>query len=149
MEAKYSEIKKSYIEVKTFLEYKSSIKVENLETKIVEDLGLWGDDNLFLLEDFSKKYNVNFDKFNYDEYFDSEGDFINLKTLIFGLFKLPIMLINSIFIKNISFQIYSKIDDILYDRTTDKKDLTFGDLIISKLNGEFSLRENCKVQLSK
>ncbi len=28
-----------------------------------------------------------------------------------------------------------------------KKDLTFGDLILSKLNGEFCLRDECKIEL--
>jgi len=149
MEAKYSEIKKSYLEVKKFLEYKSSMKVENLKTKIVDDLGLWGDDNLFLLEDFSNKYNVNFDKFNYNEHFDSEGDFISFKEFILGILKLPILIINNLIIKHLSLSIYNKIDNILYDRTNEKKDLTFGDLILSKLNGEFSLRENCKIKLAQ
>jgi len=147
MEAKYSEIKKTYLEVKKFLEYKSSMKVENLKTKIVDDLGLWGDDNLFLLEDFSNRYNVNFDKFDYEEHFDCEGDFISLKTLILGFLKLPVLIINSFCVKYISIKTYNKIDKVLYDKTNNKKDLTFGDLILSKLNGEFTLRENCKIIL--
>ena len=149
MKFKYTELKESYLEVKKFLEYNSSMKVENLKTKIVDDLGLWGDDNLFLLEDFSNKYDVNFDRFDYNEHFDSEGDFISFKTFILGILKLPLLIINSLFIKNISIKTYDKIDKTLYDRTTQKKDLTFGDLILCKLNGEFVLRENCKIGLTK
>ncbi len=148
MTFKYTEIKDAYIEVKKFLEYASGEKIDNLNTKVVEDLSLWGDDNYFMLADFIEKYNINFDKFNYDEHFESEGELIGLKQLIIGLVKLPFSLINCLIIQFISKSTYIFIDKKLYDRTTDKKDLTFGDLVMCKLNGEFCLRSNNKLKLA-
>jgi len=149
MKFKYTEIKEAYLEVKKFLEYASGEKKISLNTKIVDDLKLWGDDNYFLLIEFIEKYDLNFDKFEYDKYFDSEGEFVGFKTLITGLLKLPIAIVNGLIIKYISEKTYKRIDNLLYDRTNEKKDLTFADLILSKLNGEFCLRENCKIELAQ
>ncbi|AXT49451.1 hypothetical protein D1818_00935 [Aquimarina sp. BL5] len=142
MKFKYTELKETYLEVKKFLEHASGEKINSLNTKIVEDLKLWGDDNYFLLIEFIEKYDLNFEKFEYDKHFDSEGELVGFKTFILGVFKLPVLIINNLLIKHISIKTYKKIDNTLYDRTNCKKDLTFGDLILSKLNGEFTLREN-------
>jgi len=142
MKFKYTELKETYLEVKKFLEHASGEKINRLNTKIVEDLTLWGDDNYFLLIEFIEKYDLNFEKFEYDKHFDSEGELVGFKTFILGVFKLPVLIINNLLIKHISIKTYKKIDNTLYDRTNYKKDLTFGDLILSKLNGEFTLREN-------
>lgn len=149
MKFKYSEIKDSYLEVKKFLEHASGEKINSLDTKIVDDLKLWGDDNYFLLIEFIKKYNLNFEKFDYEKHFDSEGEFIGFKNLMLGILKLPIMIINGLIIKYISPKAYSKSDNLLYNRTNEKKDLTFGDLVSSKLKGEFCLRNECEIELAK
>ncbi|MEM7162835.1 MAG: hypothetical protein AAF487_10405 [Bacteroidota bacterium] len=149
MKFKYTEIEDAYLEVKKFLEHASGEKINSLNTKIVDDLKLWGDDNYFLLIEFVEKYNLNFEKFEYDKHFDSEGEFIGFKNLILGLLKLPLLIINSLIIKFISFNTYYQIDNILYDKTNKKKDLTFGDLISSKLKGEFCLRNECRIELAK
>ncbi|WP_298319169.1 hypothetical protein [uncultured Aquimarina sp.] len=142
MKFKYTELKETYLEVKKFLEHASGEKINSLNTKIVEDLKLWGDDNYFLLIEFIEKYDLNFEKFEYDKHFESEGELVGFKTFILGVFKLPVLIINNLLIKHISIKTYKKINNTLYDRTNYKKDLTFGDLILSKLNGEFTLREN-------
>jgi hypothetical protein len=149
MKFKYTEIKDAYLEVRKFLEHASGEKINSLNTKIVDDLKFWGDDNYFLLIEFIEKYNLNFENFDYDKHFDSEGEFIGLKNMTLGIIKLPVLIINSLIIKYISLNTYNKIDNILYDRTNEKIDLTFGDLILSKLKGEFCLRDECKVELAK
>ena len=67
MKFKYTEIKDAYLEVKKFLEHASGEKINSLNTKIVDDLKLWGDDNYFLLIEFVEKYNLNFEKFEYNK----------------------------------------------------------------------------------
>ena len=52
MKFKYTEIKDAYLDVKKFLEQASDEKIYNLNTKIVEDLKFWGDNNYFLLIEF-------------------------------------------------------------------------------------------------
>jgi hypothetical protein len=64
MKVKFNQLRKVYKEVKDFLENASGENVNGLNTKIAEDLGLWGDDNYFLLEEFVTKNNLNFDKFD-------------------------------------------------------------------------------------
>jgi hypothetical protein len=149
MKFKYTEIKDAYLDVKKFLEQASDEKIYNLNTKIVEDLKFWGDNNYFLLIEFIEKYNLNFDKFEYEKHFDSEGDFIGFKNLLLGFLKLPVLILNSLIIKYFSPTLCNRIDDFLFDRTNEKKDLTFGDLISSKLKGEFCLRDECRIQLAK
>lgn len=46
------------------------------ETDIVKDLKLKGDDAYEFIRLFSEKFNVNIAEFNFEEYFDSEGDWI-------------------------------------------------------------------------
>lgn len=53
------------------------------ETDLVKDLKLKGDDAYEFILLFSKKFNVNISKFNFEEYFDSEGD--RILTIILDL----------------------------------------------------------------
>ena len=41
------------------------------------DLGIYGDDASDLIIDFSKKFKVDISSFNFDEYFEGEGDMIS------------------------------------------------------------------------
>lgn len=43
------------------------------ETRLVEDLGIDGDDGSKLIEDFSATFNVDCTEFEFDKYFNSEG----------------------------------------------------------------------------
>jgi hypothetical protein len=47
MKYRFSDIKVAYIEISSFLESYSELKVVSLEAKIAEDIGVWGDDNFF------------------------------------------------------------------------------------------------------
>ena len=93
MKLKYSEIKNTYLEIKTLLEYKSGTNVENLNTQIAEDLSLWGDDNYYFLIEFIEKYNLDFSRFNYSEHFDSEGELFNPKNSLITLILIPFYLV--------------------------------------------------------
>ncbi len=141
MKKSFKEIKQSYLEIKEFLEDKSSVKVKNLNTKIAEDLELLGDDNYFLLEEFVDKYHLNYDDFNYEEYFESECELFNPNELFFGILLLPFSLIE----RGILYfypQIKTPIISYYSKKHQKRKDLTFGDLIIWKLNGKFCLRKS-------
>lgn len=46
------------------------------ETDLVKDLKLKGDDAYEFINSFSKKFDVNIAKFDFEEYFDSEGNWI-------------------------------------------------------------------------
>ena len=149
MKFKYTEIKDAYLEVKKFLEHASGEKINNLNTKIVDDLKLWGDDNYFLLQEFIEKYNLDFNEFEYEKHFDYEAEFIGFKNMIIGTLKLPFALINILIVKLIAPDFHSRIDKLMYDRSNEKLDLTFGDLVLSKLTGKFCLRNQLKVEIER
>ena len=146
MKVKFNELRKVYKEVKDFLENASGENVNGLNTKIAEDLGLWGDDNYFLLEEFVTKNNLNFDKFDYSEHFESEGELFNASNALIGLLTLPFLIVTRI-IKWIFPKIKTPFDNSSLPMKNERTDLTFGDLIVCKLKGEFSLRKNTLIEI--
>jgi hypothetical protein len=54
----FSKLRHGYITVKSFLESESFEKVKSLDTRVAEDLGLYGDDNYDLLVKFIKKFEL-------------------------------------------------------------------------------------------
>lgn len=146
MEFSYKEIKESYLEIKSFLERGTNEKII-LSTKIAENLDFWGDDNLFLLEEYIEKYKINFDNFDYSHHFENELEIIDIRRFIVEIIFLPfsilILLFNYLFPKQ-------RIEPTIpFFRGEEKADLTFGDLVASKLKGEFCLKENANIQLKK
>ena len=148
MKINYRDIKDSYLEIKFFLEDASREKVTNLNIKIAEDLGLWGDDNYDLLVEFIDKYKVDFKSFDYIKHFESEGELFNSTGVLIALICLPFQIIAWI-LKRFFPNIKTNLDTPLIPKENQRKDLTFGDLIASKLKGEFCLRKNVKIELMK
>lgn len=139
MNFSYKEIKQAYLEVQKLLEDASGVKVNSLSTKMAEDLSLWGDDNHDFLEMFSEKYTIDFSNFNYSKHFETEGELFGSKQVLLTLLGLPISVL--IFLIKI---VNPKFNDtpFLKKKGTKKLDLTFGDLVVSKLKKEFCLRDN-------
>ncbi|WP_217875915.1 hypothetical protein, partial [Flavobacterium sp. FPG59] len=117
------------------------------------------DDNYDMLEKFIVKYNIDFSEFRYDEHFESECEFTIGIWSILNVLLLPLFITKGIFshlINFISSKHSYKIDKFnffLEEYKSDKIDLTMGDLITSKIQGKFHLREdvkyvitNCKIQ---
>lgn len=146
MKFKFNELRETYKEIKHFLENESSGNVKGLNTKIAEDLGLWGDDNYYLLEDFIAKYNLNFDKFDYSEHFESEGELFNSGNALIGIFTFPLWIVARI-LKWIFPIVKTPFDYSFLPMKNKRADLTFGDLIVCKLKGEFCLRKNTLIEI--
>ncbi|WP_204346633.1 hypothetical protein [Psychroserpens algicola] len=146
MKVEFNQLRKVYKEVKDFLENASGDNVNGLNTKIAEDLGLWGGDNYFLLEEFVTKNNLNFDKFDYSQHFESEGVLFNGSNALIGLLTLPFLIVTRI-IKWIFPKINTPFDNSFLPKKNEKIDLTFGDLIVCKLKGEFCLRKNTLIEI--
>ncbi|GAA3556300.1 DUF1493 family protein [Snuella lapsa] len=146
MKVQFKELRRTYIEIKDYLENASGENVNGLNTKIAEDLGLWGDDNYFLLEEFVKKHNLNFEKFDYSEYFESEVELFNGSDALIGLLTLPFWIVARI-IKWIFPKVKTPFENSFLPTKNERTDLTFGDLIICKLKGEFCLRKNTLVEI--
>ncbi len=148
MKYKFADIKKAYIEIAAFLESSCGVKVTSLENKIAEDLELWGDENFFILNEYCEKYKVDFRKFNYSEHFDSEADSVGIRYAFIIIIFFPFYILNGLY-KTFFPKCKTSVFDYILPMIEEKKDLTFGDLITSKLKGEFCLRETTKIELLK
>ena len=146
MKLEFSNIKESYLEIKTFLENASGQKINGLNTRIAEDLGLFGDDNYFLLNEFAEKYDVDFESFEYGKHFESEGELFNSFRALISILSLPFFLIAKI-MKFIFPKINIDLSNLIVSNSRETSDLTFGDLIVSKLKGEFCLRKNTLIEI--
>ncbi|WP_281336212.1 DUF1493 family protein [Flavobacterium eburneipallidum] len=150
----FKNLKQNYLEVQQYLEEKSGEKKISNKSKIANDLGFLGDDNCYLLEDFITKYGVDFSNFNYDEYFESEGELFGSSAVLLKILILPLFIIKFVLfllIKPFSKEHSSKINNFnffLKKFQSDRIDLTMGDLITSKIQGKFYLRENVTFDFS-
>jgi len=146
----FKNLKQNYLEVQQFLEEKSGEKNIYNKSKIANDLSFWGDDNYNMLENFITKYNLDFSNFNYDEHFENEGELTISIWSILSVLLIPLFIIKSImsyffnfFSKKYSYKINS-FNFFLKEHKSNRIDLTMGDLITSKIQGKFLLRENVK-----
>lgn len=55
------------------------------DTKLQEDLDIWGDDAVEFIENFGKNFDVDISEFDFSKYFKSEGDII--LTSVVNLFR--------------------------------------------------------------
>ncbi len=78
-------------EVIDFLSRRQAVPRERLtlETHLREDLGMEGDDASEFLEDFSKRFGVDFSEFNFDRHFGPEVAFNPVLLFIGFVFKRP------------------------------------------------------------
>lgn len=143
MKFKFKELRETHKEIKHFLENASRENVNGLNTKIAEDLGLWGDDNYELLVDFIDKYKLDF---KYDEHFESEGELFNSGKSFLWLISLPFKLI-AWFVKLVFPKVETDLNGSFIPKTNKRADLTFGDLIVCKLKGQFCLRKNTLIEI--
>jgi len=147
-------LKQNYLEVQQFLQKESGEKNIYSKSKVANDLSLWGDDNYDMLEDFITKYNLDFSDFKYDKHFESEGELTISIWSILSVLLLPLFITKGIlsYLLNFLSNKYSyKIDKFnffLKEYKSDKIDLTMGDLITSKIQGKFSLREDIRFVLN-
>ena len=138
----FKTLRKAYIEIKDFLEKQafSDAKI-SLDTRIVQDLELYGDDNYFLLDKFITQYHLDYENFYYNEHFLSEGEVCNPNEI----FLIPINII-LFFIRLLSFgKITIKPFSFNSDRPT--LDMSFGDMLTWYLQGKYTLRNDVKFVL--
>jgi hypothetical protein len=139
-------LRQAYIEVKTFVENELGDEVVSLDTRLENDLGCAGDDNLELLEKFVTQYKLGSTGFDYSKHFLSEGELFGSSAALLTLISIPIHLVIWL-VKVITF---GKIDfikrQILPDWERKTIDLTFGDMVTWYLTGTYNLRQNVYVQ---
>jgi len=150
----FKDLKQNYIEMQQFLEDKSGEKNIYNKSKVANDLSLWGDDNYDMLENYITKYNIDFSDFKYAEHFKSEGELFSSASVFLTILLIPlyfIKIILSLIFKPLSKSHSKTVNDFNFfikEHKSNKIDLTMGDLITSKIQGKFSLRENVKFVLN-
>jgi hypothetical protein len=146
----FKNLKQNYLEVTQFIKDQSGKENICIKSRIANDLSLLGDDNYYMLGDFITKYNLDFSNFNYDEHFESEGELTMSLWYCLEVLFLPLYIIKGIvscvfyfFSKKLSKKI-NAFNFVLNKYKSNRKDLTIGDLITSKIYGKFQMRENVK-----
>ena len=135
----FSNLRQSYKTVKDFLETESGDEVKSLDTKIADDLGLWGDDNWDLLTKFVTTFKLDTRDFEYDKHFESEGELFQSGTLILTvlsiIFLAPLKLIELLSLNKINFGLK------VFKPGREKRplDLSFRDMLIWYIEGQYKL----------
>lgn len=131
---KYSELRQSYQTVKDFIEGETRATVPSLNTRIDADLGIAGDDNLQLIQNFADRYNLDFEGFNYSKHFQSEGELFGsgavLMSMLYLILMLPLKLIELIS--------FNRIKLIHYEEKDQRSDLTFRDMLTWYVEGGYN-----------
>ncbi len=90
----FSKLRHAYVTVKTFIDKETDgyNKSESLKSNLKGDIGLYGDDNLDLLEKFVNKFELDFKNFDYDKHFHSEEELFGTEAALYNLLSLSVWL---------------------------------------------------------
>ncbi|UII18970.1 DUF1493 family protein [Fulvivirga ligni] len=142
----YAKLRHAYATVKMFLEKTSGVRITSLNNTIAEDLGLWGDDNLFLLEEFVNRYELQHNGIEYEKYFHSEVEHLASTTILINILKLliwlPLKLIEWLTLNKIKLSL-SRFEKL--ERKVN--DMTFKDLVTWYVEKDFMLSNQLKYEL--
>jgi len=145
----FSQLRLAYQTVKCFIENESVDKVKSLDTKIAEDLGLYGDDNWEFLEKFVTTYNLDPTGFEYDKHFESEGELFGsgaaLVTLISIVLYIPFKIIEFLSFRTIDFDKIFK--NGLFGQRRQTLDLSFRDMLTWYIEGQYKLGTQVRYEL--
>jgi len=136
-EIEFGKLRYAYTVVKSFLENETLEKVNSLDTKIAEDLSLWGDDNYFMLIKFVDKFELDYSEFEYDKHFESEGEIYGSMAVLWTFLNLSIWLP----LKTIELLTLNKIKiekPTLTRPEREVSDLTFRELLTWYIEGKYS-----------
>jgi hypothetical protein len=144
-EIEFAKLRHAYITVRAFLESEACAKIKSLNTRVAEDLSLFGDDNDELLEKFVTKFELDHRNFRYDKHFISEGELVNsgaslLNFLILSVW-LPMKTIELLTFNNI------KLPKPDFVSPRQVSDMTFKDLLTWYIEGEYKTAENVKYKI--
>jgi len=149
----YNKLRSTYVDVLAFTkDYAFWKKTFSASTTIEEDLELYGDDNIFFLLEFEKKFGVDLRNFKYDAHFEPEGYIDPLSLILlpgllsFEVLKGILIIISMPFSSTIVDQI--KALSLVSSKNSKLKDVTIGDLVVSVLKGKFCERNDTTLLLA-
>lgn len=136
-EIEFSKLRFAYLTIKSFLENESGKNVDNLKTRIAEDLSLHGDDNYDLLLKFVKKFELDHSDFQYDKHFYSEGELFDSEAALYNLLTisvwLPLKTIELLTFNNVKIK-----KPEFYKPSRNVSDMTFKDLVTWYIEGKYA-----------
>jgi hypothetical protein len=88
----FAKLKYAYITVKKFLTSQSGENNISLKTRVFEDLGLSGDDNYYMLDEFIQKFELEHAGFECNNHFHSEAEVADPTNALFNLLILSVWL---------------------------------------------------------
>lgn len=143
----FSKLRAAYATVKEFIRAKSLDGEDiRLTTRIDADLGLSGDDNYEMLEEFVKRFSLDHSKFRYDQHFHSEGELFGsgaaLENIIVFLLWLPQKVVQLI-----SLGRFKPIPVTLFGPMREVRDLTFRDMLTWYIEGTYDADFKVNYQL--
>lgn len=144
-EIEFSKLRHAYLVVKSFLDSESFEKVNSLNTRVEEDLGIYGDDTSEFLERFVEKFQLDYSGFEYSKHFHSEGELFDPAFAFIALLELSIW----IPLKTIELLTLNKVklDRPNWNESRITEDLTFKDLIVWYIEKEFKTSKEISYQL--
>ena len=139
----FFKLRGAYLEVKDFIEMETNEEVLSLNSKLVDDLRLSGDDNYDLLEKFVTKYKLDIRGFDYQKHFHTEYELYGSEQAFYNILKMAMILL-FFSIRILTFGIV-KADLVklnILDAQRNVKDMTVGDMVTWYLEKEYKLRED-------
>jgi hypothetical protein len=142
----FKKLRFAYETVKRFLEEESLDTVDSLNTKIVYDLRLAGDDNFNLLVHFIKKFALDYKDFEYNKHFYSEGELFGSGAALINLLSLSVW----IPLKTIELLTLNKLHlpkPSLYRPSREVLDMSFKDLLTWYVEGKYTTAAEIKYEI--
>lgn len=143
----FSKLRHAYLIVKAFVENESLKNKFSLETRLVKDLKIKGDDNYDLLVKFITKFELDNQGFQYDDHFHSEGELFGSEAALWNILGLSVWLP----MKTIELITFGKVKvnkRESYKPGRKVTDMTFRELIIWYIEGKFSPSKEIKYKLN-
>ena len=146
----FAKLRHAYIVVKSFVDKETEgyDELKSIDTKICNDIGLCGDDNLEFLEKFVQKFELDYKDFNYEKHFQSEGELFGSGAALGNLLALSVWLP----LKTIELLTFNKVKipkPKLDQPTRQVSDLTFKDLLTWYIEKEYKSSSSIKYEIKK
>ncbi len=145
----FSLLRRSYIEVKEFLEQESGEEIVSLDGDIEDQLGIAGDDTYELIEKFVTSFGLKADEVILSDHFLSESEQFGAGQALLVFLSVPFIIISYL----LKFASFEKVDmtkiSLLSSSSRRLKGMTFADLIIWSHTGNIGTRKEVRLVLSK
>ena len=142
----YAKLRHAYVTVKNFLASRSGENDISLKTRVFEDLGLYGEDNYDMLDEFVQKFELIHAGFECDEHFHFEAEIADPTIALLNLLILPVWLpmktIELLSAKKI------KLDKPKFLKVKrEVSNMTFKEFLTWSLEGKYEGSENIRYKL--